>query len=97
VLITSGTPGRMVRISVARREFERKLELFEAGSRSELVEAYWCRKRASEVALAQIGEVPDSSLRQRLRRFVRGPVGPESRLYRETDWLQQARRSLAWV
>jgi hypothetical protein len=71
----------------ARREFERKLELFEAGSRSELVEAYWCRKRASAVALAQIEEVPDSSLRRRLRRFVRGQVAPEFRLYRETDWL----------
>jgi hypothetical protein len=53
----------------ARREFERKLELFEAGSRSELVEAYWCRKRASAVALAQIEEIPESSLRQRLRRI----------------------------
>jgi hypothetical protein len=71
----------------ARREFERKLELFEAGSRSELVEAYWCRRRASAVALAQIEEVPDGSLRRRLRRLVRGPVAPEFRLYRETDWL----------
>jgi hypothetical protein len=71
----------------ARREFERKLELFEAWSRSELVEAYWCRRRASAVALAQIETEPDRSLRQRLRRLVRGPVAPEFRLYRETDWL----------
>jgi hypothetical protein len=71
----------------ARKEFERKLELFEAGSRSALVEAYWCRKRASAVALAQIEEEPVKSLRRRLRRFVRGPVAPEFRLYRETDWL----------
>jgi len=78
---TAGTDER------ARQEFERKLELFEAGSRSELVEAYWCRKRASAVALAQIEEVPDRPLRRRVRRFVRGPVAPEFRLYRETDWL----------
>ena len=71
----------------ARQEFERKLELFETWSRSELVEAYWCRRRASAVALAQIEAAPDRSLRQRLRRLVRGPVAPEFRLYRETDWL----------
>jgi hypothetical protein len=71
----------------ARREFEQKRELFEHGSGSELVEAYWCRKRASAVALAQIDEEPDTSLRQRLRRFIRGPQVPAFRLYRETDWL----------
>jgi hypothetical protein len=71
----------------ARREFERKLRLFEVASRSELVEAYWCRKRASAVALAQIAEEPGTSLRQRLRRFIRGAQVPEFRLYRETDWL----------
>jgi hypothetical protein len=72
---------------LARREFECKLELFEAGSRTELVDAYWCRKRASAVALAQVAEVPGTSLRQRLRRLIRGPLVPEFRLYRETDWL----------
>jgi hypothetical protein len=80
----AGTNGMDER---ARREFERKLELFEKGSGSELVEAYWCRKRASAVALAQIEEEPDNSLPQRLLRLIRGQHVPEFRLYRETDWL----------
>jgi hypothetical protein len=78
---TDGADGR------ARGEFERKLELFEEDSNSEVVEAYWCRKRASAVALAQVRLDEDDSLRERFRRLVRGPRVPEFRLYRETDWL----------
>ena len=44
----------------ARVEFERKLELFEQESQSKLVETYWCRQRASAVALAELLEPPDT-------------------------------------
>jgi hypothetical protein len=69
----------------ARVEFERKLELFEHESQSKLVEAYWCRKRASAVALAERLEPPDT--RRWLTRRLQGPRVPEYRIHRETDWL----------
>lgn len=78
---TDGTDER------ARRDFERKLKRFEEESKSDLVEVYWCRRRASAVALAQAQVKEDKSLRKRLLRLVRGPEVPELRLYRETDWL----------
>ena len=69
----------------ARVEFERKLELFEQESQSKLVDAYWCRQRASAVALAERLEPPDT--RRWLTRHLQGPRVPEYRIHRETDWL----------
>lgn len=70
----------------ARLEFEQKLKTFERLSRTELVEAYWCRKRASAVALAQLAKKPQPARRRRPQRGDAQDV-PEFRLYRETDWL----------
>jgi hypothetical protein len=72
--------------SSARRDFDEKLERFEAHS-GKLVEAYWCQKEASAVALARLEPGPPGRL-ERLRRWLGQPHDvPDFRLYRETDWV----------
>ena len=57
----------------ARLDFEHKLELFERMSGSEVLEAYWCRRRASAVALAQLTKPPaPTSWPQRTWRRLHG-------------------------
>jgi hypothetical protein len=81
-----GWDNRTAVDSSARRDFDEKLERFEAHS-GKLVEAYWCQKEASAVALARLEPRPPGRL-ERLRRWLGQPEDvPDFRLYRETDWV----------
>jgi hypothetical protein len=72
--------------SAARQDFDQKLRRFEEQS-GKLVEAYWCRKEASAVALVRLEPAPPGRL-QRLGRWLRHEQDvPDFRLYRETDWV----------
>jgi hypothetical protein len=72
--------------SGARKDFDQKLGRFEEQS-GELVEAYWCRKEASAVALFRLAPRPPGRL-ERLRGWLGQPDDvPDFRLYRETDWV----------
>ena len=53
-----------------RREFESKLAAFEARA-GEIVDAYWCRKDASAVALTRRDPVQPAGLRRALPRTAR--------------------------
>lgn len=72
--------------SSARKEFDQMLERFEAQS-GKLVEAYWCQKQASAVALAKLESEPRGRLQHLRRRLGREQDVPDFRLYRETDWV----------
>jgi hypothetical protein len=81
-----GWDNRTAVDSSARKDFDEKLERFEAHS-GKLVEAYWCQKEASAVALARLEPRPPGRL-ERLRRWLGQPDDvPDFRLYRETDWV----------
>ena len=72
--------------SGARQDFDQKLKRFEEDS-GKLVEAYWCRKEASAVALVRLEPAPPGRL-QRLGRWLGHEQDvPDFRLYRETDWV----------
>src|SRR4029453_13159646 len=53
----------------ARADFHDKLALFERQTGADLVDAYWCRKEASAVALTQVRAKPPGRL-HRLRRWI---------------------------
>ncbi len=72
-----------------RREFESKLAAFEAHA-GEIVEAYWCRKDASAVALTR----RDPMQRAGLRRALPHQRDPEYRLYRVSDWVTAGTREI---
>jgi hypothetical protein len=73
--------------SGARQDFDQKLKRFEEQS-GKLVEAYWCRKEASAVALVRLEPPPPRGRLQRLRRWLGHEQDvPDFRLYRETDWV----------
>lgn len=76
--------------SQARTDFHDKLARFERQSQTEVVEAYWCQKQASAVALAQRTKPPG-----RLHRLLRRPDVPDFQLYRVTDWVTTGNRKLA--
>ena len=72
-----------------RREFESKLAAFEAHA-GEIVEAYWCRKDASAVALTRRDPVQPAGL----RRVLPHARDPEYRLYRVSDWVTADTREI---
>jgi hypothetical protein len=72
--------------SSARQDFDQKLGRFEEQS-GELVEAYWCRKEASAVALFRLEPRPPGLLERLRRRLGQPDDVPDFRLYRETDWV----------
>jgi hypothetical protein len=75
----------------ARADFHDKLALFERQTGADLVDAYWCRKEASAVALTQARTRPPG----RLHRLVGWDEVPELHLYRVTDWVTGGQRKLA--
>lgn len=78
---TNGRRGQEHGDSAARGVFDDKLRQFEKDA-GEIVEAYWCRKQASAVALTK---------KRVAMRGRRGRLGPhhvdEYRLFRVSDWL----------
>jgi len=91
--VEEGKPGASP--EQARGEFDRTLARFEQDlleqdeqdHRARIVEAYWCRKRASGVALVEVRETNVARFRPALRRLRLWWPVPEYRVYRETDWV----------
>jgi len=71
----------------ARVEFITKLAEFERHFKCTLVEAYWCRREASAVALVLARQPRLDPLRRLVQRFLRRQEAPDFRLYRVTDWV----------
>jgi len=78
----------------ARAEYEEKLGRFEAGA-GPIVEAYWCRRHASGVALAETPEPEPRSHGRLVRGLLRREHVPDYRLFRATDWETADARRLA--
>ncbi len=78
----------------ARGEFQAKLALFEQQTGVEIVDAYWCQRQASAVALAQ-GRVETNGRTGVVQRMLGQRATPEFRLYRVTDWVTGDIRKLA--
>jgi hypothetical protein len=78
----------------ARREFNDQLAIFEKQVRATIVEAYYCQKQASAVALAQ-REGQRGWLRQQVARLMPRREIPDFSLYRVTDWATSDVRRLA--
>jgi hypothetical protein len=72
-----------------RGKFESKLAAFEAHA-GEIVDAYWCRKDASAVALTRRDPVRPAGL----RRALPHQRDPEYRLYRVSDWVTAGTREI---
>jgi hypothetical protein len=83
------------RARVARRRFGDRLAAFESRYKVELVDAYWCRKEASAVALAAAREQSPGPLRRVHRRVFGVTEAPDLRLLRVTDWVTGDARKLA--
>jgi hypothetical protein len=79
----------------ARDDFTHTLADFERHFDVEVVEAYWCRKEASAVALAAARAQPVGPLRLTVRRVLRRDEAPDLRIYRVTDWVTGEVRKLA--
>jgi hypothetical protein len=73
----------------ARGKFESKLAAFETDA-GEIVDAYWCRKDASAVALTRRDPVRPAGL----RRALPHQHDPEYRLYRVSDWVTAGTREI---
>lgn len=78
----------------ARGDFQEKLAQFEQHSGVEIVDAYWCQRQASAVALAR-ARVDTNGRLGFLRRALRQQDAPDFRLYRVTDWVTRDVRKLA--
>jgi hypothetical protein len=80
----------------ARKEFHDKLSSFEHQSGADVVDAYWCQRQASAVALARARPPERPGFLTRMGRHLRGKdETPEFRLYRVTDWVTADVRKLA--
>jgi hypothetical protein len=75
--------------SDTRKAFRDAMSSFE-GEAGEIIDAYWCRKDASAVALTK-KRIP---ARGRLARVV-GPCDDEYRLFRVSDWVTAGTRGVA--
>lgn len=78
----------------AREDFHAKLSKFERQSGVVIVDAYWCQREASAVALAR-AEAQGEHRPGHARRFLRRDETPDFRLYRVTDWVTGDMRKLA--
>lgn len=74
--------------------YREKLDSFEADS-GHIIEAYWCRKHASGVALAQTRASENGRHLGLVERLVKREHVPDYRLYRVTDWETADTRRLA--
>jgi hypothetical protein len=80
---------------VTRRRFSDKLTAFEKRFDVEVLDAYWCRKAASAVALVEAHQEPPGAVRRRLRRLFGVSEAPDLRLVRVTDWVTDDLRKVA--
>jgi hypothetical protein len=78
----------------ARGDFQDKLSRFEQQSGVDIVDAYWCQKQASAVALARARTEVNGRPGVIERIFGRKQT-PDYRLYRVTDWVTGDVRKLA--
>jgi RsiW-degrading membrane proteinase PrsW (M82 family) len=87
--------GDAEKTRIARRRFSEKLVAFEDRFEVDLVDAYWCRKEASAVALVETRKRESGALRRAFRRVFRVSEAPDFRLFRVTDWVTGDTRKLA--
>lgn len=79
----------------ARHDFNAKLDEFERRNHVSVVDAYWCRKDASAVALAEFRQPRPGPVRRFFQKVSRREKVPDLRLYRVTDWVTEDSRKLA--